>query len=425
MDPDETRSFAAYRLQASRSRRAARAVSARRLSSPSLALGALVTTLVALGPLSTDLYLPSLPALATVFATDAARVQLTLSVFLAGFAVAQLAYGALSDRFGRRPLVLAGLSIYFLASLACAFATTVDQLIAARFVQAIGACAGPVLGRAIIRDAWGPLESARALASVSGAMALAPLLAPALGGLLTVAFGWQANFALLALCSALVALAIRRWLGETNAHKDAQATRVAGMLANFRTLLANRTYLGCLLGVALSFSALFAFISGSSFVLIGRFALSPVAYGVSFSFAVAGYITGTQLASHFVRRLGMARLTTFGAWLGAGAGAGMLVLELSGVHTLSALLGPMLLVAASVGLVMPMATARALAPYPQMAGAASALMGFSQMAIAALVGAIVGHGVAHSAAVLAAAVAACTALVPLCHLLLVRRDRPA
>lgn len=392
-----------------------------RLTSPSLGLGVLVTTLVALGPLSTDLYLPSLPALAEVFATDAARVQLTLSVYLAGFAVAQLAYGALSDRFGRRPLVLGGLAVYFLASLACTFATSIEQLIAARFVQAVGACAGPVLGRAIIRDAWGPLESARALAYISGAMALAPLVGPALGGVLTVAFGWQANFAALALFSGLQALAVRHWLGETNTHKDPQATRPGRVFGNFGTLLRDRTYLGCLLGLAFSYSALFAFISGSSFVLIGRFALSPAAYGLCFSSAVAGYIAGTQLASHLVRRLGADRLMVAGGWLGAVAGAAMLALELAGMHVLPAVLGPMFVVAASVGLVMPMAGARALAPYPQMAGAASALMGFSQMAIAALVGIVVGHGVAASATVMAATVAVCTVLVPLCYILLVPR----
>jgi DHA1 family bicyclomycin/chloramphenicol resistance-like MFS transporter len=157
-------------------------------ASPSFGLAALLTTLVALGPLSTDLYLPSLPTLATVFATDAARVQLTLSVFLIGFAVAQLAYGALSDRFGRRPLMLSGLILYFFASVGCLFAQSIEMLIAARFLQAVGACAGPVLGRAIVRDVWGPVEAVRVLAYVSGAMALAPLVGPTLGGFLTVFF---------------------------------------------------------------------------------------------------------------------------------------------------------------------------------------------------------------------------------------------
>ncbi len=392
-----------------------------RLDSPTLGLGALLATLIALGPLSTDLYLASLPMLIDVFRTDAARVQLTLSVYLAGFAVAQPAYGALSDRFGRRPAMLGGLVIYFLATLGCLFATSIDQLIGARFLQAVGACAGPVLGRAIVRDVWGPVEAARALAYISGAMALAPLVGPALGGVLTVAFGWQANFMLLALFSGVQLVAVWRWLGESNRQPDTTATRVGRILINFRILLTDRNYLGCLLGLGLSYSALFAFISGSSFVLIGWYGLSPGVYGLSFGGVVAGYITGTQLAGWLVRQRGADWLLQSGGWLGAVAGATMLCLDLAGVHHLAALLVPMFFVAVSVGLVMPNAPALALAPYPGIAGAASALMGFSQMGLAALVGIVVGHGVERSASIMPITIAACCVLVPCCQLLLARR----
>jgi len=390
------------------------------LTAPTLRLGALLTTLVALGPLSTDLYIPSLPTLVDVFRTDAARVQLTLSVFLAGFAVAQLAYGALSDRVGRRPIMLAGLTIFFLASVGCVFATSIDQLIVVRFAQGIGACAGPVLGRAIVRDVWGPIKAARALAYLGGAMALAPLVAPVLGGALTVWFGWQANFVLLALFSGVQLVVVWRWLGESNVYPDATATRVGRMLMNFRILLADRGYLGCLLALAWSYSALFAFIAGSSFVLIGRYGLSPAVYGMSFGFVVVGYIAGTQLAGWLVPRRGPDRLLRSGAWLGAFAGATMLGLDLAGVRHLAAVLAPMFVVTVSVGVVMPNATARALAPYPKMAGAASALMGFSQMSVAALVGIFVGHGVASNAMVMPMTIAACCALVPCSYLALVR-----
>src|SRR5574340_191554 len=179
----------------------------------SSSLVVLLATLVALGPISTDLYLPALPALATYFGSDVSRVQLTLSVFLAGFAVAQIVYGPLSDRFGRRPVMLAGLTIYLLASVACAFAVSIDGLIAARFLQALGACAGPVLGRAIVRDVYGPVEAARVLAYISGAMAIAPMLGPMLGGWLTVLFGWRANFAALSIFSAAQLLATLAILG--------------------------------------------------------------------------------------------------------------------------------------------------------------------------------------------------------------------
>ena len=153
-----------------------------------LLVGALLTLLVALGPLSTDFYLPALPLIGRALQADIATTQLTLSVFLVGFAVGQLVYGPLSDRFGRRPLILAGLVLYLVASIACALAASIEALIAWRFVQAVGACAGPVLARAVVRDLHDPAGAARALAYIALAMALAPALGPVLGGLMTV--GW-------------------------------------------------------------------------------------------------------------------------------------------------------------------------------------------------------------------------------------------
>lgn len=391
-------------------------------ASSSFGLAALLTTLVALGPLSTDLYLPSLPTLAEVFRTDAARVQLTLSIYLIGFAVAQLAYGALSDRFGRRPVMLGGLVLYFIASVGCAFATSIEMLIAARFLQALGACAGPVLGRAIVRDVWGPVEAVRVLAYVSGSMALAPLVGPTLGGFLTVWFGWQANFALLALFSGLQVAAVWLWLGESNAHPDPLATRPGRILANFCILLRDRNYVGYLLAMSFSYSALFAFISGSSFILIGRFGLRPEVFGMCFGLVVAGYISGSMLSGYLVRRLGGDRLLMIGGWLGALAGLAMWSLELSGMRHLAAVLVPMFAVTLSVGLVMSNAVGRALAPYSKMAGAASALMGFCQMGIAAAAGIFVGHGLESAGSVLSMTVAGCAMLVPLSFLALVRHS---
>ena len=393
-------------------------------ASPSFGLAALLTTLVALGPLSTDLYLPSLPTLVEVFATDAAWVQLTLSVFLAGFAVAQLAYGALSDRYGRRPVMLGGLALYLLASIACLFATSIEMLIGARFLQAVGACAGPVLGRAIVRDVWGPADAVRVLAYVSGAMAVAPLVGPTLGGFLTVLFGWQANFAVLVLFSALQVSAVWLWLGESNTHPDPAATRPGRILGNFGILLADRNYVGYLLCLAFSYSALFAFISGSAFVLIGRFGLRPEVYGLCFGLVVAGYIAGTMISGRLVSRYGGDRLLLVGGWVGALAGLAMWGLDLAGVRTLTAILAPMVGATVAVGMVMPNAVGRALAPYPRMAGAASALMGFAQMGIAATVGVLVGHGVESAATVLPMTVAACGLLVPFSYLACVRH-RPA
>ncbi|MER2625354.1 MAG: multidrug effflux MFS transporter [Accumulibacter sp.] len=393
------------------------------LPRPSVGLAVLLTTLVALGPLSTDLYLPSLPTLARVFASDVASVQLTLSVFLAGFACGQIVYGPLSDRYGRRPVLLGGLLMFCVGTLGCVFAHSIDRLILARFVQALGACAGPVIGRAVVRDLWGASESARVIAYMGGAMAIGPLLGPTLGGFLTVLFGWQSNFVLLLLVAVVQLAVVARVLGESNVHRDPEATTPARMLANFRRLLADRSYLGYLLTFSFSYSALFAFISASSFVLADRHGLTPQVYGMCFGIVVAGYLIGSVASGRLVRRLGSDGLLARGACLGAVAGVSMAVLEFSGVHGVAAILAPMFFCTVATGLVMPNAIARALAPYPTMAGSASALMGFVQMTMAACVGIAVGHALAAGAQALAVAVALCSVLALLSYLALIRVRR--
>lgn len=392
---------------------------------PSFGLAILLTTLVALGPLSTDLYLPALPTLAQAFATDAARVQLTLSVFLAGFAVAQLFYGPLSDRYGRRPIMLFGLVLYLVSSVACMLATSIDALILARFFQALGACAGPVLGRAIVRDVYGPVQAARVLAYISGAMAIAPMIGPLLGGWLTVWFGWRANFAALSLFSAVQVTATFLLLGESNAHRDPGATRPRQILGNFGELLSARLYLGYLLCFSFSYAALFSFISGSSFVLIELYGLSPQWYGASFGFVVTGYISGTMASGKLTLRLGPPRMVLMGALLGTAAGTLMAALALLEAHSVWAILLPMFAFMVATGLVMPNAIGGALAPYPKMAGSASALMGFVQMSLSAGVGIAVGHAYAGTAIPMTGAIALCGWMVLTSYFLLVRRSVPA
>ncbi|HMW16394.1 MAG TPA: multidrug effflux MFS transporter [Accumulibacter sp.] len=382
---------------------------------PSYSLLFLLTTLVASGPLATDLYLPALPTIVKAFDSNPSAVQLTLSVFLAGFACGQIIYGALSDRFGRRPLMLGGMLIYCLASLACVFAASIEALVALRFVQALGACAGPVLGRAIVRDLWGATDSARIIAYLGSAMAIAPLFAPTLGGIVTAASGWQANFILLTILSLAQIVAVSLWLPESNVHRHDAALDFRQMVGNFGRLLRDRRYLGYLSTLSFSFSALFAFISASSFLLIDGHGLSPHVYGMSFGVVVAGYLLGSLISGRLVRRRGSADLLRKGVWLGALAGATMLALEWAGVRSLPAILGPMFFCTAACGLVMPNTIAQALAPYPNLAGSASALMGCTQMCVAALVGVAVGSTIADHPGALAVAVALCTGLALLSH----------
>ena len=373
---------------------------------PGLGVAILLTTLVALGPLSTDFYLPSLPAMTRALDTDVAGTQLTLSVFLAGFAVGQLFYGPLSDRYGRRPLMLAGVGIFFLASVACALAPSIETLIAARFVQAIGACAGPVLGRTVVRDLYGPRDSARMLSYISAAMALAPLVGPVFGGWLSEAFSWRATFVVLILYSAGQWLATWRLLGESNRHPDPTATRPGRILANYRTLLGDAGYRGVLLCNGLAYAGLFAFISGAPFVFIDIFGFTPEAMGLAFGVMVSGFIAGTMSSGRLASWHGPDVILRIGVLCGSLGGGAMLALSLAGVAHPAAVMVPMWAVACGIGLIMPNATAIALAPWPGMTGAAASLMGFTQMGIAALFGAAVGHSMGATTLPVAVAIAA-------------------
>lgn len=363
---------------------------------PTALLAVLVVALTSLGPLSTDFYLPSLPAIGRALATDSAGVQLTLSVYLLGFGFGQLLLGPLSDRYGRRPVMLWGMAVFVLSSAACALATSIEALVAARLVQALGACAGPVLGRAVVRDVYGPQDSARMLSHVSTATALAPLLAPIFGGWLTAGFGWRATFVVLTVYGSVLMLMVWRLLRETNAHPDAHAMHPARMLANYRTLLADPGYRSALLIGCGAFAALFAFISGSPFVYIELFGMSPLQMGLAFGVNVTGFMLGTVMSARLSKRLGPARLIRIGVLTGGACGIVLATLALAGVMHPAAVMVPVWGVTAAIGLILPNATALGLAGYPKMAGAAASLMGFVQMGLGAGAGMVVGHGVQDS-----------------------------
>jgi len=357
--------------------------------SDSRVIAVLLTALVAFGPLSTDLYLPSLPTLVRVFGTDIATVQLTLSVFLVGFAVSQLAYGPLSDRFGRRPVLIGGVTVFVLASAACMLAQSIEQLIAARFLQALGSCCGPVLGRAVVRDVYGRERAATVLAYMPMAMAVAPAIGPLFGGFLTSLFGWRANFLFLVGFGVLILAAVWFLLDETNRHRDELALHPRRLAGNYALLLRSRTWLGFTVCIAATYSAMFAFISGSSFVLIGHFGLSPELFGLSFGTIVLGYMVGSFTAGRLSHRLGIDRMVRLGSTLAGAAGLIGAALALGRIDHTAAILAPMFSFMVGAGLMMPNAQAGALGPFATMAGAASALMGFFQMGLAAVAGIVV------------------------------------
>jgi len=365
----------------------------------SRSVAVLLTALVAFGPISTDLYLPSLPAMADAFGTSVSQAQLTLSVFMAGFATGMLIYGPLADRLGRRPVLIGGIAIYVTASIACLLAENIDALIVARFFQAIGACCGPVIGRAVVRDIYDRTEAARMLSTMASAMALAPAVAPIVGGWLFTLFGWQANFLLLTLLGIGVLIAILKLLGETCPHKDPGATRPGRIFGTVTFLLRNRVFLGYTLVVSFGFAGLFSFISGSSFVIIDVLGLAPEYFGFAFMAVVFGYIVGAFSGGRLSGRVGIDRLIAIGTMLAVLAGGGAAVFSWLGIQSLATLIPFISLYFFATAWIIPLGTAGAMAPFPRIAGSVSSLLGFIQMTIGATAGFLVGalhDGTTHS-----------------------------
>lgn len=355
----------------------------------------LLAALAASGPISTDLYLPSLPRLRILLDAAVSEAQLTLSLFLAGFAVGGLIYGPLSDRFGRRPLMLSGMFIYILGSIACALAPNIEVLIAARFIQALGGSAGISLSRAMIRDLYGPLGAARALAIIGAAMAIAPMIGPIIGGAIEAHFGWRANFVVLIFFGLLCLSGIWRLLIETNHRLNPAATHPGTLAANYATLLRQPHFRAYAAMVTCCYGGLFAFISGSSYVLMDILKLTPTAYGICFSVVVTGYIAGTLTSIRLGKRLGIAGMIGLGAASAFGGSLVMVFLawsfHLEGFWGVVAIVCPMMFYTAGVGMMLPNSQAGAIAPFPHMAGTASSLLSFTQMTGAALFGVLLGH----------------------------------
>ncbi len=350
----------------------------------------LITAFLMMQPLSTDLYLASLPSLASDFNVAASTVQLTLSLFVIGFGGAQLIIGPLSDRFGRRPVLLCGLALYVAATALCGLAPSITVLIAARFLQALGCCSAVIVARAIVRDAYEPEQSVRVIAKASTWLSLAPILGPILGSYLQVAFGWRAAFAALGIFSAGLMAATFLRLPETNAHKNPRATELRGLLANYRIVLGAREFWAYALPGALSYGAIFSFISGSSVVLIRVLDVPTAWFGYCFAFGVSGYMAGTIVCRRLLHALGTTRAFHIGTGLSLAAGAFFLIAASAGIAHWWLVLAAMFLTMGAHGINFPIAQSGSVSPFPKQAGTAAGLMGALYMAVAFIVGTIVG-----------------------------------
>lgn len=350
-----------------------------------LILGALS----AFAPFAIDMYLPSFPSLARAFATDIEHVQLSLAVYFAGLASGQLFYGPLADRFGRRLPLLIGIALFCLASLGCALAPSLPWLIAARFVQALGGCAGMVIARAVVRDLCEPIAAARAFSQIMLVTGIAPILAPFAGSLLLTTFGWQAIFVSLALFAAACGTAVALWLPESLPAQHPRAP-LSGALRNYMRLLRDRTFIGHTLTGGIAMAGMFAYISGSPFVLIELYGIAPEHYGWVFGLNAAGFILLGQLNARLVVRQGPAFWLRRAVLAYAAAGLVLLLVGAFQPKALPVLMIPLFCAIALLGGIVPNASACALAGQGANAGSASALMGSLQFILAALASSSVG-----------------------------------
>jgi MFS transporter, DHA1 family, multidrug resistance protein len=371
----------------------------------SFALTLLLAMLTGLGPLSVDMYLASLPEIVRLLHAPPAQVQLTISVYLVGLACAQVIFGPLSDRHGRRPVLLSALGAYVLASLACSLATSIETLIAARFLQALGGSGTMVLARATVRDMYDGARLARELSRMAAIMAVAPLLAPLAGGVLQTLFGWRSNFVALLLFAATAWCMVWFLLPETLRQRAPEPFSLGSTLRSYRRFLAHRSFV-VHLGIGMCCMAgLFAWISAAAFVLQDIYRLSALAFGVAFAIAASGYLVGTSIAARFVTRWGSGRTMGFGTAAMASGGLAMVLAVAVGAHVAVALIVTAGLYMIGMGMALPQSQAGALLPFPDRAGAAASLFGLCTQTSSATVGAILGHALGVTAWPLAIAMA--------------------
>ncbi len=346
----------------------------------------------AINPAAINIFIPSMASMEAVFHTDFATVQLTLSLYLVGVALSQLIIGPLSDRFGRRPVLLWGLALFAAGSLVCALAPTIEVLILGRLVQAFGGCAGIVLGRAIVRDMYERDAAASMIGYVTMGMAVAPMVSPVLGGLLHEAYGWQASFYLLAVASAIVLMWSWFVLHETN-RNIGQADSIGDLLASYKVLLGDTAFWAFMLCAALSAGLFFGFLGGAPFVSQTLLGLTPGNMGLFFMLVAAGFVGGNYFCGRYATRAGVARMITIGSVIAALAVALMAALFAVGSTHPMALFGPMMIIAFANGLSLPSAMAGAVSVRPNLAGAASGLSGSMQIGFGAVVTFAVGEAV--------------------------------
>ena len=378
---------------------------------------------MAIGPLAIDMYLPALPALQAEFGTSAARVQHTLSAYLFGLAIGQLAFGPMADRYGRKPALIGGLAVFTLASAGCAVAGTIEHFVALRFLQALGGASGMVVIRAVIRDRFDEIQSARVLSLMMLVMGAAPILAPLAGGWLLVNGSWHWIFAFL-VAFAIVCLVLVALLLEESHPVHRRSRSLGRALAGALPLFGDVRFLGPVIVFIGAFGCFFAYLAAAPFVFIQTFGVPAERFGLYFGANACGFITVSQVNRRVVARLGTRRTLGLGVALLAFFSFLLFALSLSGALGFAGVFIPMFFIVASVGFIASNASAIAMAPFGERAGGASSLLGAAQSAFGVLASAAVGWIGAPGAVPMASVIAGCAAIALASYVFLVRgQDR--
>ena len=356
-----------------------------------------ITLLLALQPVSTDLYLPTLPMLQRDLGASVGAAQATLSALIICFGVAQLVCGPLSDRFGRRPVLLGGMALYTVASVLSAMAQSIEALIAWRALQGAALAAAVTCGRSIVRDLFAPHEGARVMSRALGGLGVVGMLAPLTGGMLAQWFGWHAALLATAVFGAGTLAFIALRFDETLARRNPRATQPRQLLRNWGAVLSNPTFRAWALLLCCTWGGLFFVLAGSSFVFINMRGVSRLGYGLILATSSLAYIIGTLVCRRLLLRHGLRGTAKRGAFCSLGGGLGMAALSLAGVDSIWAIVLPQLLYAIGHGIHQPCGQAGVVGPFPDKAGTAASLSGFAMMVTAFLIGLWLGHVLDRSA----------------------------
>lgn len=344
---------------------------------------ALLVALGSFGPLTMSIYTPVMPSVGHELLATPENVKLTLTTYMLGFAVGQLFYGPLSDRYGRRPVLLGGLLFFAITSFACSFAPSIGGLIGLRILQGLGAASGSVLGRALTRDAYTFKEMPLVMSWISLGQNIAPSLAPTIGGFLGEWSSWRATFWFVGGFGTILFLVTLAGLRETNKFRS-ERIDLSSLMRGSGEMLRDRRFLGHILPLGFAFALNFGMLAGVPFVLQESMGFSPREFGLIVLLSVGGFTLGTFVNNRLVGRVAPVDIIMFSGWFHVAALVGMAALSLSGIVTWWAIVGPHMLLSFGTGMIVANANAGAVGLYPRLAGTASSLAGLAQMGMGAM-----------------------------------------